>query len=135
MALVKIEPIAPGVYRVDDGQRRWTVAVAGSPEARWVGVNGLVAVVDTTAGNGPAPQGRRARRPSASAMAAPMPATVVTVLVELGQRVRAGETIVVLEAMKMELPIRAAADGVVTSIRCAKDELVQPGIDLVEIEP
>jgi 3-methylcrotonyl-CoA carboxylase alpha subunit len=63
-----------------------------------------------------------------------MPATVVAVLVEPGARVQKGDTLLMLEAMKMELPIRAARDGVVRAIRCKPGELVQPGVDLVELE-
>ena len=37
--------------------------------------------------------------------------------------------------MKMELPIRAPADGTVTALHCREGELVQPGQDLVELAP
>jgi biotin carboxyl carrier protein len=62
-----------------------------------------------------------------------MPATVVSVEVEVGAVVRQGDTLVVLEAMKMELPIRATADGTVTAVRCKAGDLVQPGVPLIEI--
>jgi biotin carboxyl carrier protein len=42
--------------------------------------------------------------------------------------------LVVLEAMKMELPLKAPRDGSVKSVRCAPGELVQPGAPLIEIE-
>jgi biotin carboxyl carrier protein len=67
-------------------------------------------------------------------MSAPMPATVVKVLVTPGAAVSKGETVVMLEAMKMELPIKAARDGVVRAVRCQPGELVQPGLPLVELE-
>ena len=67
-------------------------------------------------------------------MTAPMPATVVKVLVEPGQAVAEGDTVLVLEAMKMELPIRAPRAGVVKAVHCAQGELVQPGVALVELE-
>ena len=44
-----------------------------------------------------------------------------------------GTTLVVLEAMKMELPIKAPADGTVVSLACRVGELVQPGVTLVEL--
>ena len=47
------------------------------------------------------------------ALAAPMPATVLSVVAPVGQAVRAGDTVLMLEAMKMELPVRAPRDGVV----------------------
>ena len=62
-----------------------------------------------------------------------MPATVIQVNVQKGAQVRRGDTLVLLEAMKMELPLRAPADGVVTAVHCQAGELVQPGSPLVEI--
>jgi len=62
-----------------------------------------------------------------------MPATVIKIAVTAGQAVRQGETLVVLEAMKMELPIRAPADAVVRAVNCREGELVQPERTLVEL--
>jgi biotin carboxyl carrier protein len=78
----------------------------------------------------------RATRSSArdhDALAPPMSATVVRIAVKPGDRVRQGDLLVALEAMKMELPIRAPRDGVVTAVRCTEGELVQPGTQLVEL--
>ncbi len=66
-------------------------------------------------------------------LSAPMPATVRAVLVEVGGTVRAGDTVVTLEAMKMELPLRAPRDGTVTAVHCRAGDLVQAGVTLVEI--
>ena len=121
----------PGLYVVDDGQRTWEVAVADAGDARWISVDGQVAVV--TVETGAARPVRKASR-SAGGMMAPMPATVIKVLVEPGQSVHDGETVLVLEAMKMELPIRAPKAGVVKAVRCQQGELVQPGEALVELE-
>jgi biotin carboxyl carrier protein len=63
-----------------------------------------------------------------------MPATVVKVFVEAGARVSKGDTLLMLEAMKMELPVKAPRDGVVRAVRCQAGELVQPGVSLVELE-
>jgi 3-methylcrotonyl-CoA carboxylase alpha subunit len=126
-----ITPIADGIYVVDDGTRRWTVAAAGPPEARWVSVDGIVGQVNITLDVPKLGRGSGERRRE---MSAPMPATVVKILVEPGQAVKAGDTVVVLEAMKMELPIRAAKDGRVKAILCRAGDLVQPGVDLIELE-
>ncbi len=67
-------------------------------------------------------------------MTPPMPATVVKVIVEVGATVEAGAPVVILEAMKMELTIRAAHAGVVRAVRCAVGDLVRPGTVLVEID-
>ncbi len=63
-----------------------------------------------------------------------MPSTVRKVAVAPGTRVSKGDTLLVLEAMKMELPIRAAADGVVRAVHCREGELVQPGVTLIELD-
>ena len=63
-----------------------------------------------------------------------MPATVRRILVEPGASVAKGDTLLVLEAMKMELPVRAPADGIVASVSCREGDLVQAGVTLVELE-
>ena len=81
---------------------------------------------------------QRAGRRKASAhhgtLSAPMPATVIRINVAAGAVVKRGDTLLVLEAMKMELPVRAPADGTVKSVSCKAGELVQPGAALVEME-
>jgi biotin carboxyl carrier protein len=77
---------------------------------------------------------RRRRSDDHGALAAPMPATVLRIVVEPGQRVSKGEVLVVLEAMKMELAIKAPRDASVKAIACAPGELVQPGVPLLERE-
>ena len=64
---------------------------------------------------------------------APMPGLVLKVLVEPGAEVQKGAQLVILEAMKMEHQVVAPRDGTVAAIHCREGELVQPGIDLVEI--
>jgi 3-methylcrotonyl-CoA carboxylase alpha subunit len=125
-----VVPVAPGIYRVDDGARRWQVAVADAGDGRWVSVDGQIGVLEIDSG---ATRGPRRKTSAAGTMMTPMPATVVKVLVEPGQAVREGETVLLLEAMKMELPIRSPRDGVVSAVRCAQGELVQPGMELVEL--
>ena len=113
---------------VDEGERRWRVAVAGTGGTQWVFVNGQVATVEA-----PKPGHRRSRSGDEGVMS-PMPATVVAIHVTPGQTVAAGDTVIVLEAMKMELPIRAPRDGVVKTVACAKGDLVPPGVNLLEFE-
>ena len=76
---------------------------------------------------------QRATAEGAQSIAAPMPATVVKLLVKPGDAVKKGDTLVVLEAMKMELPLRAAGDATVTAVRCREGDLVQPDAVLVEM--
>ena len=79
-----------------------------------------------------APRRRSARGSAGHGLVAPMPATVIKILVTPGQSVKKGDTLVVLEAMKMELPIRAPADAMVAAVRCREGDLVQADVALVE---
>jgi 3-methylcrotonyl-CoA carboxylase alpha subunit len=124
---MNVTRIGSGVYRVTDAQRSWTVAVAGPPENRWVWIDGQVRRLDP-----PAKAVARARS-STHDLSSPMPATVVRVMAGAGARVARGETLVMLEAMKMELPVRAPRDGVVRAVHCKEGELVQPGVTLIDL--
>ena len=73
--------------------------------------------------------GRRAHR-----VAAYMPGRVVSVLVEEGAEVEAGQGLVVLEAMKMENEIQTESAGVVTRVFVAPGQAVEGGDPLFEIE-
>jgi 3-methylcrotonyl-CoA carboxylase alpha subunit len=65
---------------------------------------------------------------------APMPGLVLKVLVKPGDRVRAHQTLVVLEAMKMEHSIEAPHDGIVKAVHCAEGGRVSEGQLLVDLE-
>ena len=67
-------------------------------------------------------------------LAAPMPGLVLKVLVRPGDQVRLHQTLVVLEAMKMEHAIEAPYDGKVTVVHCAEGGRVAEGVVLVELE-
>ena len=66
---------------------------------------------------------------------AKMPGKVIDLRVEAGERVSAGQTLVVLEAMKMEHPMSAGEDGVVTEVRVELGEQVESGTLLLVFEP
>jgi 3-methylcrotonyl-CoA carboxylase alpha subunit len=71
---------------------------------------------------------------AAASLTAPMPGTVVKVLVEEGQEVTEGQLLLVLEAMKMEQPVSAPHAGVVQSLPFEEGSLVPGGAVLVEVQ-
>jgi acetyl/propionyl-CoA carboxylase alpha subunit len=93
-------------------------------------LDGRVAWAATATGD----RAARQRTRNDSGVMSPMPATVVSINAAAGQTVKEGDTLIVLEAMKMELPIKSPRSGVIKAVHCAKGDLVQPGISLIEIE-
>lgn len=111
------------------GRRPRVLGVLDHDGRAWVFVDGEVVVVapDDDARRGPA-------RPGVNDdLSSPMPATVVAVHVSVGDAVKSGDTLVLLEAMKMEVPLRAPRAGRVTHVRCEAGSLVQPGVPLVTV--
>jgi biotin carboxyl carrier protein len=70
----------------------------------------------------------------ASSLAASIPAVVSEILVAVGDSVQTGDKLILLESMKMVIPIQAPYDGVVTAVNCQTGESVQAGITLIELE-
>jgi biotin carboxyl carrier protein len=68
---------------------------------------------------------------AAGSLTAPMPGTVVRVEAQPGDIVRAGQVLVVLEAMKMEHPVRAPRDGMLTQLQVSAGQSVDQGTVLV----
>jgi acetyl-CoA carboxylase biotin carboxyl carrier protein len=64
-------------------------------------------------------------------VAAHITGTVWKIEVQVGQRVNAGDTLVILESMKMEMPVEASEAGVVKEIRCKEAQAVDEGDVLV----
>ena len=109
---------------VQPSRHAWAVA---DGDARWVFLDGEVHRFEVQR------QGRRTASAHQGALASPMPATVIRINVAPGDAVKKGDTLLVLEAMKMELPVRASADGLVESVACREGELVQAGVTLISL--
>ena len=68
-------------------------------------------------------------------LSAPMPGKVIALNVKKGSKVKAGDVLVILEAMKMEHSIKAAEDGVVSKILISKNDQVENGAPLMVVDP
>jgi acetyl-CoA/propionyl-CoA/long-chain acyl-CoA carboxylase, biotin carboxylase, biotin carboxyl carrier protein len=93
----------------------------------------------TTAPAASKPVARKAKKghgvaASGDALTAPMQGTIVKVAVAEGDTVAVGDTVVVLEAMKMEQPLTAHKAGLITGLKAAVGEAVQSGAVLCEIK-
>lgn len=128
---VTAERLGSGVFRVAHEGQHDLVYVAGPPGRRWAFWRGQVFREEAFA---QAVGARASRHVGLQHVTAPMPATVLKVFAQPGQRIGRGDTLVIVEAMKMELPLRASADAVVKAVRCRVGELVASDAVLVELE-
>lgn len=122
--------------RLGDAVHRLQLAPGGDGSAWTLAHEGHRRTLDV------ADERRRALRDRAAAarrslgpapLLAPMPGLVVRVLVAPGDVVRAGQGLVVVEAMKMENELRAAGEAVVRAVRCTPGAAVEKGAVLVEL--
>lgn len=119
---VDARALGPGSLSLLFDNRSYAVDVASDGPHHTVGIAGRtieVTLVDLLRHGAPAPAGAESSGPQE--IRAMMPGKIVTVLVEVGDTVQRDQGLLVVEAMKMENEVRAAADGTVTAI------LVQPG--------
>jgi acetyl-CoA/propionyl-CoA carboxylase, biotin carboxylase, biotin carboxyl carrier protein len=121
------EPVERQRVTVEVGGRRLEVVLPG-------GLGGLAA-----SGGGGAKKPKRAAKKSGAAVSgdavtSPMQGTIVKVVVEEGQEIAEGDTVVVIEAMKMEQPLKAHKSGTVTGLQAQVGETVTNGAVLCEIK-
>ena len=119
-----------GRLQLTGGDRTHSGNAVASGDEVWVTVDGEVFLFQVTQGT----RGSHAASGGQDAFSPPMAATVVRIAVKPGDRVEDGDVLIALEAMKMELPIRAPRAGVVRAVHCREGELVQPGQVLIDFE-
>jgi len=129
--------VDPGLYSLLIGGRSYEIDLLKVEDAVMVLVNGQPFRVEiqeererrlgAAAGKGEVRAGRRT-------ITAPMPGKVARLLVRPGDAVRAGDGIIVVEAMKMENELKAPASGTVREVRVAEGKPVSGGDVLVVIE-
>lgn len=89
-------------------------------------------LIGSTSAYGVTPTVAKAPAGSSNALTATIAGTVVKVLVDAGQEVKAGDTVLILEAMKMETEVTAPADGTVADVAVSVGNSVQNGQVLIE---
>jgi len=110
-------------FVVETAGRRVTLVGAGTRHETELAAGAATA----GAGHRPATQ--------AETIVSPMPGKVVGVLVQPGERVRAGQGVVVVEAMKMENELATRADGEIRAVYVKPGQVVEGGQKLVEVGP
>jgi 3-methylcrotonyl-CoA carboxylase alpha subunit len=77
---------------------------------------------------------REGEDPAAGRLTAPMPGRVTQLMVGVGDSVRRGEPLMIIEAMKMEHTVAAPADGTIDAVRFAVGDLVEEGAELISLD-
>jgi acetyl/propionyl-CoA carboxylase alpha subunit len=114
-----------------DGHRQHVTVVPGTGSQWWVHSNGYTGMLEWL---DPLPEAAHSRN-AAGSLRAPMPGQIRAVNVSAGQSVKAGDVLVILEAMKMEHRIKAPGDGIVTAIHFQVGQSVSADAALLEIRP
>jgi len=136
---VTVTQVGDGKYLVDREGRNEIIYVAGPATDRWIFWNGRIfrsrqrGDADGDRIAGPDKVRPTSVRAAAQSLTAPMPSRVSKILVQTGSAVKKGATLIVLEAMKMELPVRALADATVVTVHCREGELVQADAVLIDL--
>ena len=119
---------------VDRVWQRDTVIARETDTGRLVALIGAVPVPVRLTGRGGRRQGSTVAASGPSRIVAPMPGKIVRVLVEAGDKVRARQPVVVVEAMKMENELRADRDGTVAEVHTREGMSVDAGALLIVIK-
>jgi acetyl/propionyl-CoA carboxylase alpha subunit len=125
------------IVRADNGQlellidgQRMTAYVSADGAKRWVTVNGQTLVLTKASGA----KRKGSGHDHASGLAAPMPGLVRSVNVVEGEAVKKGQTLLTMEAMKMEIRIQAKMAGTVKKLLVKSGQTVEREQMLIEIE-
>lgn len=128
--------ISVQVIRVEDGRmdllidgHRVNAHVSSDGAKRWVTIDGHTLMLTKTSG-----AKRGVRHDHAGGLIAPMPGQVRSVSVGVGDVVKKGQTLLTMEAMKMEIRIQALKDGRVAALHVAQGQTVEREQILIEME-
>lgn len=125
---VKLERSQAGTLLLTIGDQLFAVQTARSGATHYLAMNGQLATLEkVAAGN------RISKAQSAGDLTASMPGQITQVTVAVGDRVEQGQTLIVMEAMKMEMRLKAPYDGIVKKLRVSVGATVDRGELLAEI--
>jgi 3-methylcrotonyl-CoA carboxylase alpha subunit len=126
---VEVQTLAPDRIRFTANHVTVLAEVTAAGARRFVKLGPNDFVVDREAAHR-----RRTSAAHGGGLEAPMPGVVTRVMVAAGDRVKKGQPLVALEAMKMEHLVRAPRDGRVKRVAASPGEMVNGGAALVELE-
>ncbi len=131
-----VRRVSGSELRVSHGGRTFRVHLVRDGSRTFVSVDGREFTIVTAPAETARPRDGEERTPEGSLrVKAPMPGKVIKLGVREGERVRRNQTLVIVEAMKMENEIQTSIDGVVRKVHVSVGDIVDADRILAEIEP
>jgi len=131
----EVRRISSSELRLRLGDRPVRVFLARDGERTFIAIDGRQYVVSESRAEAGRPgEGDDKAAGGSLRVKAPMPGKVTKLAVSAGEEVRRNQTLVIVEAMKMENEIKTSIDGVVTKVHVAVGDLVDAERPLVEVE-
>lgn len=121
------EELAPGEYLVRQNGVQHRCVVARDGDERWIWVDGHVHHLQIASDTRPRSVA------TTGALNSPMPGQVLKVLVQPGDVVRKNQTLVILEAMKMQYEMMSPRDGIIATVHAREGTQVPGGVALVTL--
>ena len=131
---VVIGDIEENIAHVEVNGTHYTVEMEKKPKAAPAPKPVVRPAAKPAATPAAAPVAKPAAGGAKSGVKSPLPGVILDIKVNVGDAVKKGQTIIILEAMKMENSINADKDGKIAAINVSKGESVLEGTDLVIIE-
>lgn len=128
---VTVGDIEDNNIRVEVNGTSYTVELEKQAKPK---IKPVVRTESTTPAAPPTPISRPAVSGGKSGIKSPLPGVILEIKVKEGDTVKRGQTLMILEAMKMENDIKSDRDGKVTAINVSKGESILEGTDLIIIE-
>ena len=128
---VTVGDIEDNNVRVEVNGTSYTVELEKQAKPK---IKPVVRTESTTPAAPPTPISRPAVSGGKSGIKSPLPGVILEIKVKEGDTVKRGQTLMILEAMKMENDIKSDRDGKVTAINVSKGESILEGTDLIIIE-
>lgn len=124
----RVAQTGPNAFVIEDGARREEFHCVRDGDVIHLSWRGVVYTLEVQK------EARRAAEHFGGSLDAPMPGRVIKINVAVGQSVKRGDEILVLEAMKMENSLRAPADGAIKALHVVVGAMADAGQRLAEIE-
>ncbi len=127
--------ISPNEFSILIGNKNMKVFVAESDDTVFVHIGGKIAQLNKPNINGSGVGGPGVEFEATDEISTPMPGKVVKILISKGDKVETGQSLLIVESMKMENEIKSPIDGEVVSVNYSDGDLVEPGQIIIKLNP